>query len=260
MKKCTVCNNIKDLAEFDTYKNKSGAKVATPRCKACRRDYVREYNKRKSSCKTKLSREEWLASVRKPHLSPEEKQMLAKDKWDAWYKEWLESGAIDEARAIAEQKRIERLQSGVKECSLCGLEQPMSQYYMRTRKRKDGSTYKTPYSHCNACKRTANRKQEHTPTGKATKKRNRVLRDKRNKQATPSWLTPEQKQQIADTYEHMRDCRAVTGEDYHVDHIVPLRGESVCGLHVPWNLQVIPAHVNISKSNSVEETPYGPHE
>lgn len=260
MKRCTICNETKDLLEFDSYKNKSGAKLPTPRCKACRRKYVQDYNKRKFSSKTGLSREQWLDTVRKPKLSPEEKQNLGQAKWNAWHKEWLESGAIEKYRAIAERKRTERLQSGVKECTKCKKELPISQFHMRTRKRKDGSRYSLPYSICKTCRRTDNKKHEQTPTGKATKKRNRVLRDRRNRQATPSWLTFEQKQDIATIYEHMRDCRSVTGEDYHVDHIVPLKGETVCGLHVPWNLQVMPAYVNMSKSNSLDDTPYGPLE
>ena len=260
MKKCTICNETKDLSEFDSYKNKSGTKIPTPRCKACRRAYIRDYNARRQPFKAELSREQCLNTVREPKLCPEEKQRLAKAKWDAWYQEWLESGAVEESRAIAEQKRTERLQSGVKECSLCGVEQSMSQFHMRTRKRKDGSTYKVPYSHCKTCRRTDNKKQEHTVQGKKRKRANTAVRSKRTREATPSWLTSEQKQDIAAIYEHMRDCRAVTGEDYHVDHIVPLKGEVVCGLHVPWNLQVIPAYVNMSKSNSLDDTPYGPLE
>lgn len=70
------------------------------------------------------------------------------------------------------------------------------------------------------------------------------------KQALPKWLNEDQMREIDSFYAHARDCELVSGQAYHVDHIVPLKGENVCGLHVPWNLQVLPADVNLSKHNN----------
>lgn len=80
---------------------------------------------------------------------------------------------------------------------------------------------------------------------KAAKRRAKKL------QATPEWLTQDHYSQIKAAYIHAKDCEIVSGEAYHVDHIVPLQGKNVCGLHVPWNLQVLPSDINLSKSNKL---------
>jgi hypothetical protein len=68
-------------------------------------------------------------------------------------------------------------------------------------------------------------------------------------QATPSWLTSAQLDEIAEKYREAAELTAATGIEHHVDHIFPLRGKNFCGLHVPWNLQVLPAPENLAKGN-----------
>jgi 5-methylcytosine-specific restriction endonuclease McrA len=65
-------------------------------------------------------------------------------------------------------------------------------------------------------------------------------------QRTPKWLTKEDFIQI---YQRCDEVTKMTGIQHQVDHIVPLRGKTVSGLHVPWNLEVIPAIDNQKKGN-----------
>jgi len=69
--------------------------------------------------------------------------------------------------------------------------------------------------------------------------------------ATPSWLTAIHKAQIQEMYDIAVALEVQTGMPHHVDHIHPLQGKTCCGLHVPWNLQVLPRRENIAKSNKL---------
>lgn len=55
--------------------------------------------------------------------------------------------------------------------------------------------------------------------------------------------------EMKDIYKKALEMTLATGTRWEVDHIIPIRGEKVSGLHVPWNLQVIKMSENRSKSN-----------
>lgn len=67
---------------------------------------------------------------------------------------------------------------------------------------------------------------------------------------TPKWLGIEELWLMKEAYKLAALRTKMFGFLWHVDHVIPLRGENVSGLHVPTNLQVIPAVENIRKKNS----------
>lgn len=69
--------------------------------------------------------------------------------------------------------------------------------------------------------------------------------------ATPRWLSSAQKQEILHFYQEARRL-ALT-----VDHVIPLRGKTVCGLHVPWNLQLLTQEQNSAKNNRLYDNHAG---
>lgn len=67
--------------------------------------------------------------------------------------------------------------------------------------------------------------------------------------ATPSWANKFFIEEIYDLAKRRSELKTGGHEQWHVDHIVPLKSDLVCGLHVENNLQVIPLAMNILKSN-----------
>lgn len=75
------------------------------------------------------------------------------------------------------------------------------------------------------------------------------IRRTRKQLATPKWLTEKDFRDIYSYYFLASELNKVAPDKFCVDHIVPICGENVCGLHVPWNLQLLTISENCSKSN-----------
>ena len=97
-------------------------------------------------------------------------------------------------------------------------------------------------------------KEKRTETNKIWAVKNKAklnhkcrLRQLLKKQATPPWANLKL---IQEMYELSEMYSKNTGIKHHVDHVVPIQGKNVCGLHVHYNLQVMPYYENLSKGNN----------
>jgi hypothetical protein len=125
-------------------------------------------------------------------------------------------------------------------CTHCKQDKPEASYYKRSDR---------PQPYRQPCKQCVNSKVDHKDhysknagyyTSKASARKATKLK------ATPAWADQEQIKRI---YVACAKITKQTGIEHHVDHIIPLQGEDVCGLHVENNLAIIPAKMNLQKSN-----------
>lgn len=121
---------------------------------------------------------------------------------------------------------------GYKHCACC------SKVYELTEFSKNTSNTDKLQTYCKTCQYSLEKPTAASRTAKY--KASILLR-------TPPWVDQKEQKSISEFY---RNCP----EGYHVDHIVPLNGLSVCGLHVLCNLQYLKASDNCSKYNKFQPT------
>ena len=166
----------------------------------------------------------------------------------------------------------------MKECSKCGKVKPCTEFHKNSCN-KDGLNYQCKQCRKEGCasyfaslpeelkaarneakKKWAEKNKDHINAyAMQYAKDNRAIRcalqQKRSasqKRRTPPWLTEEDFLRIRCYYQVAAMRNKETDTVWHVDHIIPMQGKNVSGLHVPWNLQIIPASENLRKHNKHE--------
>lgn len=136
--------------------------------------------------------------------------------------------------------------TGKRSCVACNIE---SEALWRARNREYKQNHWQEWSAKNVERLRLNDKERRKQNPDRVRKKSAARRVTKLS-ATPPWLTDADRAAIASIYADAASLQRETGLPHHVDHIVPLRGKFVCGLHVPGNLQVIPANDNLRKRNA----------
>lgn len=168
---------------------------------------------------------------------------------------WLEILADHNAK-----KREEATQRTTKICTACKTSKAL-ECFPKNRTSADGHN-----TMCFECRKAYDRHRYETRGPEMRERVKRYRREnlpkvnaadaakiKKRKHATPKWLSWFHLAQIEEFYELAAARTMQTGVEYHVDHIVPIKGKKVSGLNVPWNLQLLTAKENMRKHASFIE-------
>lgn len=197
-------------------------------CTKCKRDLPDE-------CFNKAN---WLNSG----LRSDCKECYAKTKKAYWDRKGLEGVNAVRSRELRKERAL-----GVRTCRTCGETKPLDTAHFGD----NGSGFWS--ASCRPCvaKRVRVWSAQNTERAKINAYANCAARNAAKKRRTPKWLTKEQRAEIKAIYAKCREIRK-SGHDYEVDHIVPLQGKTVSGLHVPWNLRIVSGSYNRMKLNRVD--------
>ena len=110
--------------------------------------------------------------------------------------------------------------------------------------------YRTPEAKLESKRRHSRNSARKNP---ARVKANKIKYENKLSLATPKWLTEEHWLAMNEMYAKAKRLTRETGVRHEVDHIHPINGKTLSGLHVPWNLQILTQAENVAKSNRYAE-------